>query len=110
MISGLGGTAGYGEQSFASSSYSGNLDDGFTTVSLTSVFGTTGVNINGTTYTQMFIGTNGLITFGSGVTTYTPSALTSLGQPVIAPFASAAMSADMSLSSSIGHCQTDSFS
>ena len=86
MISGLGGTAGYGEQSFASSSYSGNLDDGFTTVSLTSVFGTTGVNINGTTYTQMFVGTNGLITFGSGVTTYTPAALTSLGKPVIAPF------------------------
>ena len=86
MISGLGGVAGYGEQSFASSAYSGNLDDGFTTVSLTSVFGTTGVNINGTIYTQMFIGTNGLITFGSGVTTYTPAALTSLGQPVIAPF------------------------
>ena len=86
MISGLGGAAGYGEQSFASSSYSGNLDDGFTTVSLTSVFGAGGININGTTYTQMFVGTNGLITFGSGVSTYTPASLTSLGQPVIAPF------------------------
>lgn len=86
LISGLGGTAGYGEQSFASSSYTGNLDDGYTTISLTSVFGSTGVNINGTTYTQMYLGTNGLITFGSGVTTYTPAALTSLGQPVIAPF------------------------
>lgn len=86
LISGLGGTAGYGEQSFASSSYTGNLDDGYTTISLTSVFGSTGVNINGTTYTQMFLGTNGLITFNSGVTTYTPAALTSLNQPVIAPF------------------------
>ncbi len=86
LISGLGGPAGYGEQSFASSSYTGNLDDGYTTISLTSVFGSTGVNINGTTYTQMYLGTNGLITFGSGVTNYTPAALTSLGQPVIAPF------------------------
>lgn len=86
MISGLGGVAGYGEQSFASSSYTGNLDDGYTTISLTSVFGATGVNINGTTYTQMYLGTNGLITFNSGVTTYTPAALTSLNQPVIAPF------------------------
>jgi Ca2+-binding RTX toxin-like protein len=86
MNSGLGGTAGYGEYSFKTSSYSGNLDDGYTTVNITSVAGASGLNINGTSYTSMYIGTNGLITFGSGVTSYTPGALTSLGQPSLAPF------------------------
>lgn len=86
MISGLGGSAGYGEQSFRTSSYSGNLDDGFTSINLTSIFGPTGMNFNGTAYTSMYLGTNGLATFNSGVTTYSPSTLTSLGQPVLAPF------------------------
>lgn len=86
MTSGLGGTAGYGENSFKASSYSGNLDDGFTTVNITSVTGAAGLNINGTSYTSIYIGTNGLITFNSGVTAYTPAALTSLGQPSLAPF------------------------
>lgn len=86
LISGLGGTAGYGEQSFRTSSYSGNLDDGFTTINLTSIFGSTGMNFNGTPYTQMYLGTNGLATFNSGVSSYTPAALTSLGQPVLAAF------------------------
>ena len=89
MNSGLGGSAGYGEQSFKAGSapITGNLDDGFVSVNITSVFGPGGMTINGTSYTSFFIGSNGLITFNSGVTTYTPSAsLTSLGQPVLAPF------------------------
>ncbi len=86
MNSGLGGAAGYGEQSFRTSSISGNLDDGFVNVNVTSVFGAGGMNINGTSYTSMFISSNGLITFQSGVTAYTPTALTSLGQPSLAPF------------------------
>lgn len=86
LISGLGGVAGYGEQSFSTSTYTGNLDDGFTSINLTSVFGPSGMNFAGTTYTSMFLGTNGLATFNSGVTTYSPTTLTSLGQPVLAPF------------------------
>lgn len=86
MNTGLGGTAGYGEQSFRTSTVSGNLDDGFVNVNVTSVFGAGGMNINGTSYTSMFISSNGLITFASGVTSYTPTALTALGQPSLAPF------------------------
>lgn len=86
LYSGLGG-AGYGEQSFRTTPLSGgNLDDGFTAINITSVFGPSGINFNGTNYTSVFLGSNGLITFGSGVTGYTPGALTSLGQPVLAPF------------------------
>jgi len=86
LITGLGGTADYGEQSFRNSSYTGNLDDGYTSINLTSIFGSTGMNFNGTSYTSMYLGTNGLATFNSGVTTYSPSALTALNQPVLAPF------------------------
>lgn len=86
MISGLGGSAGYGEQSFKTATVSGNLDDGFVNVNVTSIFGSGGMTVGGTGYTSLFISSNGLITFGSGVTTYTPSSLTSLGQPSLAPF------------------------
>jgi len=85
LITGLGGAAGYGTNSFRTSSYTGNLDDGFTNINLTSIFGTGGMNFGGTNYTSMYLGTNGLATFNSGVTTYTPAALGSLGQPVLAP-------------------------
>ncbi len=86
LISGLGGAAGYGENSFRTASYTGNLDDGSTSVDLSSVFGPTGLNLYGTTYTSVFINTNGLLSFGSAEPAYTTAALTTLGQPSIAPF------------------------
>jgi len=86
MISGLGGTAGYGEQSFKTSTVSGNLDDGFVSVNVTSVTGSAGLTIGGTSYSSIFISSNGVITFQSGVTSYTPAALTTLNQPALAPF------------------------
>lgn len=89
LYSGLGGASGYGEQSFKApggASITGNLDDGYTQLNVTSVFGAGGINFNGTNYTSVYISTNGLLTFGSGVTTYTPGALTSLAQPALAPF------------------------
>lgn len=87
LISGLGGSSGYGEQSFKTTGgYSGNLDDGSISVNLTSVFGAGGVNVYGTSYTSMFINTNGLVTFGSAEPGYTPGALTTLGQPSLAAF------------------------
>jgi Ca2+-binding RTX toxin-like protein len=86
LVSGLGGAAGYGEQSFRTSSYTGNLDDGSTQINITSVFGADGINLYGTAYTSIYLNTNGLITFNSAQASYTPTALTSLGQPNIAPF------------------------
>ena len=86
MNTGLGGSSGYGENSFRTSTYTGNLDDGAANVNITSVFGPGGININGTSYTSIYVNTNGLITFASANTAYTPAALTSLGQPSLAPF------------------------
>ena len=87
LISGLGGGSGYGEQSFKTTGgYSGNLDDGSKSVDLTPVFGAGGVNVYGTSYTSMFINTNGLVTFGSAEPSYTPGALTGLGKPSLAAF------------------------
>lgn len=87
LISGLGGTAGYGENTFSTASgRTGNLDDGSINVNLSSVFGSAGLNLYGTAYTGVFINTNGLLTFGSAEPAYTSAALTTLGQPSIAPF------------------------
>ncbi len=89
LISGLGGTAGYGENSFTTMGTpprTGSLDDGSINVNLTSVFGSTGINLYGTPYTSVFINTNGLLTFGAAEPAYSSAALTTLGQPSIAPF------------------------
>lgn len=87
LISGLGGSAGYGENTFSTSGgRTGNLDDGSISVNLSSVFGASGVNLYGTAYTSVFLNTNGLLTFGSAEPAYTSAALTTLGQPSIAPF------------------------
>ncbi len=87
MISGLGGSAGYGEQSFKTTGgYTGNLDDGSRLIDLTSVFGASGLNLYGTTYTSVYVNTNGLLTFNSANPSYTPVQLNTLNQPSIAPF------------------------
>lgn len=87
LISGLGGAAGYGENVFSTAGgRTGNLDDGSINVNLSSVFGASGLNLYGTAYTSVFINTNGLLTFGSAEPAYTSAALTTLGQPSIAPF------------------------
>lgn len=86
LYSGLGGTAGYGENTYSTSGYTGTLDDSFIGVNVSSIFGAGGVSFGGVNTTTLYIGSNGLITFSSGVSTYTPGALTSLAQPVLAPF------------------------
>lgn len=87
MVSGLGGPAGYGENVFSTSTLAaGNLDDGSILVDVTSVFGGAGINFFGTTYTGIYLNTNGLITFSSPVTAYTPIAIEGYGSPAIAPF------------------------
>ncbi len=86
LISGLGGPAGYGENVFSTSAFTGNLDDGSINVNVSSVFGGAGVNLYGTNYTSLFVNTNGLLTFASAEPNFTPANLTTLGQPSIAPF------------------------
>jgi len=82
LVENLGGAAGFGENFLARN------DDSFQPgVSLTSVFGAQGLNFLGTSYTEIAINNNGNITFGgSGLSTYTPFALQSGGNAIIAPF------------------------
>ena len=87
LNSGLGGTSGYGEQSFKTTGgYTGSLDDGSRVVDVSGVFGSGGMDVYGTRFTSIYVNTNGLITFNSAQPSYTPAALTTLGQPSLAPF------------------------
>ncbi|MCX8509661.1 MAG: calcium-binding protein, partial [Rhodobacteraceae bacterium] len=91
LITGLGGTAGFGEQSIKTTGLTtGSLDDGSRTVDITSVFGPSGLNFFGTNFTNIFINTNGFISFAGPVGTpasFTPTtSLTSLATPVAAAF------------------------
>ena len=75
----LGGTAGFGENSIARN------DDGSFLLNITPVF-ENGINFFGTTYTSLYINTNGNVTFGSPLSTYTPTGLAGVNRPMIAPF------------------------
>jgi hypothetical protein len=80
LISGLGGTAGYGTQCL------GRNDDGSSrAIDLTPIF-PTGIQFFDRTHTSMFVNTNGNVTFSGGLATYTPAAFPVAGQPMIAPF------------------------
>ncbi len=82
LINGLGGVAGFGENTLTRN------DDSYTSnVSLAPAFGTAGLNFFGVQYTTISINNNGNITFGSGgLSTYTPFGMRSGGVPIIAPF------------------------
>lgn len=54
LVSGLGGTAGFGESSMPR-----NDDSPSIPIDLTSIFGLTGLNFFGTTYTGLFLNYNG---------------------------------------------------
>jgi trimeric autotransporter adhesin len=81
LINGLGGAAGFGENTLARN------DDGSSGfIDITSVF-PTGLNFYGTIYTGFYINNNGNITFSSPVSTFTPTAITgNTSQAIIAPF------------------------
>lgn len=81
LVNGLGGSAGFGEQSLARN------DDGSTGfIDVTSIFAG-GLNFFGTTYNGFYINNNGNITFSSPLSTYTPSAITgNTSNPMIAVF------------------------
>ncbi len=82
LVSGLGGAVGYGEIEVPRN------DDGYMLLDSTQVSAVfeTGLNFFGTTYDSFYVNTNGSISFGSGISTYTPSTITSGGTPAILPF------------------------
>ncbi|MEZ5912906.1 MAG: Hint domain-containing protein [Paracoccaceae bacterium] len=87
LYSGLGGSAGFGENTFSSTAKTvGNNDDGSIQVDTTSVFGAGGINFGGTNYTSVYINSNGNISFGSANTDYQSASLATETQPIIAPF------------------------
>ena len=82
LITGLGGDAGFGENSLTR-----NDDYYAENVSLASAFGAGGLNFFGTNYTVIAINNNGNITFGpNGLYTFTPFGLQDSNYPIIAPF------------------------
>ncbi|MGH1368783.1 MAG: Hint domain-containing protein [Maritimibacter sp.] len=86
MNSGLGGTAGYGENTFSTTPKdAGNNDDGSIEVNITSVFGPGGINFFGTNYTSIFVNSNGNISLGQANTTYQAQDMSLQGVPTIAP-------------------------
>jgi Ca2+-binding RTX toxin-like protein len=86
MNSGLGGPAGYGENVFSSTSkYSGSNDDGNVEIDITSVF-SGGINFFGTTYTEIYLSGNGLITFGDSFDNDNDDGFSVIDVPALAPF------------------------
>jgi hypothetical protein len=80
ITNGLGGSAGFGENSLAAN------DDGNTFVDLSTIF-SSGLNFFGTNYTGLYVNNNGNVTFGSALSAFTPFALTgATANPIIAPF------------------------
>ncbi|MDX2228078.1 MAG: DUF4347 domain-containing protein [Leptolyngbyaceae cyanobacterium bins.349] len=80
LITGLGGAAGFGEGQVT------EADDVFDQINVSAVF-QNGFNFFGTTYnaaTQFFIGTNGYVTFGQGLDSYSPQGIAGSVIPMIA--------------------------
>jgi len=87
MNSGLGGPAGYGEGVFSTTpKAAGGNDDGSVLVDITSVFGAEGIDFYGTSYTSLYVNSNGNISFGTPNTAFETADLSAAGDPIIAPF------------------------
>ena len=87
MYTGMGGPAGYGEGVFSSSpKAAGSNDDGSVAIDITSVFGAGGINFYGTSYTTLYLNSNGTISFGSPFTDFATTGLAAVSAPILAPF------------------------
>lgn len=80
LLTGLGGERGYGETCLHR-----NDDGSSSAIDLTPVF-PAGLRFFDRTHTRVFVNTNGNITFGGALSTYTPNAFPVANQPMIAPF------------------------
>jgi VCBS repeat-containing protein len=79
-ITGLGGAAGYGEITL------NKADDAYQQINVSAAF-SGGFTLGGTTYSaanQFFIGSNGYITFGQGLTSYSSQGISAVSTPMIA--------------------------
>ncbi len=86
MNSGMGGPAGYGENVFSSTTkYSGDNDDGNVEIDITSVF-SGGINFFGTSYNEIYVSANGLITFGGSFDNDNDDGFPVVDLPALAPF------------------------
>ncbi len=75
VMTGGGNAAGVGDPSGRNDDgFSGPINLGFT------------LNFFGTNYTQFWVNNNGNISFGNGISDYTPSGPTGAPQPIISPF------------------------
>ncbi|RJF78254.1 hypothetical protein D3877_24415 [Azospirillum cavernae] len=79
-VGGLGGSAGYGEITL------NKADDAYQQIDVSAAF-SGGFKLGGTTYSagsQFFVGSNGYITFGQGLTSYSSQGIPSVSTPMIA--------------------------
>ncbi|MBI4184382.1 MAG: tandem-95 repeat protein, partial [Proteobacteria bacterium] len=80
LVNGLGGSSGFGE-----SAVSRNDDGNSGLIDVSSIF-SGGLNFFGSTFTGLYINTNGNVTFGSPLSTFTPSGITGSSLSLIAPY------------------------
>ena len=81
LVSGLGGTAGFGEHALALGD-----DPSSAAIDITSVFGPTGLNFFGIAHATMYVNNNGNVTFDSPLPQFAPDAISAGSLPIIAPF------------------------
>lgn len=81
LISGLGGSAGFGENVLQA-----NDDQSTGAINITSVF-PQGLDFFGESYQSLFVNNNGNVTLNESLSTFTPFAITGVtSNPIIAPF------------------------
>jgi cysteine-rich repeat protein len=81
LVSGLGGARDYGESTL------GPSDDGSSAaIDITSIFGASGLNFFGTSYTSLYVNNNGNLTFAGPLSTFTPFGIAAGSTPIIAAF------------------------
>lgn len=86
LVNGLGGVPG-GINGFGENVLVRN-DDGFSSsIDISSIWGTGGLNFFGKNYTSLFVNNNGNLTFETGLSTFTPETIgTGFNSPIIAAF------------------------
>ena len=86
LDSGLGGIASFGENDFSSATkVLGDNDDGAVLVNVTSAF-ISGINFFGTNYTEIYINSNGAISFGLANNAYDFAGADDFFAPALLPF------------------------